>query len=111
MCNSNTSDEVETDALIQSKEQSEGETGAGSREEENEVVIMSNLLRENCIIEQSRSCAADLETNRFLFFRADVGKQSDEEISCGEPSDAGDDQKEPAGSSQDSSAKQTGSVP
>ncbi|XP_027876699.1 trimethylguanosine synthase isoform X2 [Xiphophorus couchianus] len=109
MCNSNTSDEVETDALIQSEEQSEGETGAGSREEENEVVIMSNLLRENCIVEQSRSCAVDLETSRFLFFRADVGKQSDEEIYCGEPSDAGDDQKEPAGRSQDSSAKQTDS--
>ncbi|XP_017165597.1 trimethylguanosine synthase isoform X2 [Poecilia reticulata] len=108
MCNSNTSDEVETDALIQSEEQSEGETGAGSREEENKVDIMSNLLRENCIIEQSRSCAADLETNRFLFFRADVGMQSDE-CFCGEPSDAGDDQKKPAGSSQDSSAKQTDS--
>uniref|UniRef100_A0A087X6T2 Trimethylguanosine synthase n=1 Tax=Poecilia formosa TaxID=48698 RepID=A0A087X6T2_POEFO len=91
MCNSNTSDEVESDTLIQSEEQSEGETGAGSREEENKVDIMSNLLRENCIIEQSRSCA--------------------DECYCGEPSDAGDDQKEPAGSSQDSSAKQTGSVP
>ncbi|XP_043989362.1 trimethylguanosine synthase isoform X2 [Gambusia affinis] len=108
MCNSNTSDEVESDALIQSEEQSEGKTGAGSLEEENEV-IMSNLLRQNCMIEQSRSCAADLETNRFLFFRANVGNQSDEEIYCGEPSDAGDDQKEPAGSSQDSSAKQTAS--
>ncbi|XP_054888938.1 trimethylguanosine synthase isoform X2 [Poeciliopsis prolifica] len=105
MCNSNTSDEVETDTLIQSEEQSEGETGAGSQEEENKVDIMSDLLRENCIIEQSRSCAADLETNRFLLFRANV----DEECYCGEPSVAGDDQKQPAGNLQDGSAKQTDS--
>ncbi|KAM4727950.1 trimethylguanosine synthase isoform 2-T2 [Anableps anableps] len=109
MCNSNVGDEVETDILIQSEEQRERKIGDGSQEKESKVDVMSNLFRETFTVEESRSCAADLETNRYQVYSADVGKQSEEESCCGDPSDGGTDHKEPAGSSPENTTKQTDS--
>ncbi|KAK5601599.1 hypothetical protein CRENBAI_023572 [Crenichthys baileyi] len=111
MCNWSTGEDVQTDTQTQSNEQTKGKTGAGNQERERKVDVMSFLFRETCTIQESRSCATDLEANRYFVHSSDVRKQSDEECCCCEdPSDGGNDQKEPAGTSKENTAKQTDSM-
>lgn len=108
MCNSNTGENVEIDIQTESETQRKGKTGVESQETESKLDDMSNMFRKTCTIEESGSCTTDLKTN--LVYCADVGIQSDEECCCNEdPSDGGNDHKEPAGTSQESTAKQTDS--
>lgn len=110
MCNSNTGENVERDTPTESETQRKGKTGIESQGKlERKLDDMSNLFKKTCTIEESGSLAADLKAN--FVYCADVGKQSDEECCCSEdPSDGENDHKEPAGTSQDSTAKQTGNI-
>ncbi|MED6292017.1 hypothetical protein CHARACLAT_029438 [Characodon lateralis] len=111
MCNWSTGEDVQTDTQTKSNEQTKGKTGVGNQERESKVDVMSFLFRETCTIQESGSCATDLEANRYFVYSSDVRKQSDEECRCCEdPSDGGNDQKEPAGTSKENSPKQTDSM-
>ncbi|XP_017295426.1 trimethylguanosine synthase [Kryptolebias marmoratus] len=102
-CSGNTSAE-ETLEVMETpvQKQSEGETGSESREAENKVDVLSELL--------GQSCSLDSQTEKHYLIMSDVRKQSEEQH-CGseEPSNSGNGHQTPAGTSQHATTSQTDS--